>query len=61
VRAYKKIASTRVSDSKGRHTTTRRQLFPLASGGMLIDTPGMRELQLWADESSLDTSFSDIG
>ncbi|OGT07551.1 MAG: ribosome small subunit-dependent GTPase A [Gammaproteobacteria bacterium GWE2_37_16] len=55
-----KTASTRASDSRGRHVTTRRQLFPLASGGMLIDTPGIRELQLWADKSSLDTGFSDI-
>lgn len=55
-----KTASTRASDSRGRHITTRRQLFPLASGGMLIDTPGIRELQLWADKSNSDTGFSDI-
>jgi len=55
-----KTTSTRESDSKGRHTTTRRQLFLLPTGGMLIDTPGMRELQLWADESIIDSSFSDI-
>lgn len=55
-----KIATTRESDSKGRHTTTRRQLFLLPTGGMLIDTPGMRELQLWLDASVVDTSFSDI-
>ncbi|MFA6408859.1 MAG: ribosome small subunit-dependent GTPase A [Gammaproteobacteria bacterium] len=55
-----KTTSTRESDSKGRHTTTRRQLFQLSDGGMLIDTPGMRELQLWVDENTIDSSFSDI-
>jgi ribosome biogenesis GTPase len=38
----------RLSDSRGRHTTTHRELIALAQGGALIDTPGMRELQLWA-------------
>ncbi|MGD9153794.1 MAG: ribosome small subunit-dependent GTPase A [Gammaproteobacteria bacterium] len=57
---YQKTASTRISDSKGRHTTTRRQLFLLPNGGLLVDTPGMRELQLWVDEKGLDSSFSDI-
>jgi ribosome biogenesis GTPase / thiamine phosphate phosphatase len=47
-------------DSKGRHTTTSRHLMLLESGGVLIDTPGMRELQLWGDQSSLGTSFEDI-
>lgn len=55
-----KTTSTRASDSKGRHTTTRRQLFLLPSGGLLIDTPGIRELQLWLDADSFDRSFSDI-
>ena len=51
-----------VSDfqSKGRHTTTRRELILLPKGGLVIDTPGMRELQLWSDESGLEQSFSDI-
>jgi len=39
----------RLGDGKGRHTTSRRELFMLPEGGMLIDTPGMREVQLWAD------------
>ena len=39
----------RESDSRGRHTSTHRQLVPLPGGGLLIDTPGMRELQLWDD------------
>jgi ribosome biogenesis GTPase / thiamine phosphate phosphatase len=50
----------REQDSKGRHTTTSRHLMLLESGGALIDTPGMRELQLWGDQSSLGTSFEDI-
>jgi ribosome biogenesis GTPase / thiamine phosphate phosphatase len=55
-----KTTVTRLKDSKGRHTTTRRQLFLLPFGGMLIDTPGMRELQLWLDKEDVDTSFIDI-
>jgi ribosome biogenesis GTPase len=57
------IQSTReVSDflSKGRHTTTRRELFILPNGGLLMDTPGMRELQLWSGEESLGSSFEDV-
>ncbi len=46
-------------DGKGRHTTTHRELIALPSGGCLIDTPGMRELQLW-DSDGLDGTFSDI-
>lgn len=57
---YQKTADVRASDSKGRHTTSRRQLFLLPSGGTLIDTPGMRELQLWLDDNSFSTSFADI-
>lgn len=45
---------------KGRHTTTSRELILLPNGGMIIDTPGMRELQLLADDDDLDTVFEDI-
>jgi ribosome biogenesis GTPase len=45
---------------KGRHTTTSRELIPLPGGGMLIDNPGMREIQMWTDESTLRESFSDV-
>lgn len=45
---------------KGRHTTTRRDLFPLPGGGLLLDTPGMRELQLWADEEALESTFPEV-
>ncbi|HEY0493683.1 MAG TPA: ribosome small subunit-dependent GTPase A [Candidatus Dormibacteraeota bacterium] len=48
------------SDGKGRHTTTHRQLIPIESGGMIIDTPGLRELQLWHGEEGLDQTFDDI-
>jgi ribosome biogenesis GTPase / thiamine phosphate phosphatase len=47
-------------DGKGRHTTTHRQLIALPHGGMLIDTPGLRELQLWGDETGLDQAFEDV-
>lgn len=45
---------------KGRHTTTSRELVPLDSGGMLIDNPGMREIQMWTDEKTLRESFADV-
>src|SRR5205814_4211152 len=41
------VREIRARDNRGRHTTTSRQLVFLPEGGMLIDTPGMRELQLW--------------
>jgi ribosome biogenesis GTPase len=50
----------RESDSKGRHTTTHRELSPLPGGGALIDTPGMRELQLWAGTDSVEQTFDEI-
>lgn len=53
-------AEVRESDSRGRHTTTRRELIPLPGGGALIDTPGMRELQLWAGRESVDRAFAEI-
>ena len=55
-----KTAAVRASDSRGRHTTRHRQLIVLPGRGLLIDTPGMRELQLWdAAEGAKDT-FEDI-
>jgi ribosome biogenesis GTPase len=50
----------RESDSRGRHTTSHRELVPLPIGGALIDTPGMRELQLWASQDSVDQAFDEI-
>ena len=50
----------RESDLRGRHTTARRELVRLPGGALLIDTPGLREVQLWGEESSLQGSFPDI-
>jgi ribosome biogenesis GTPase len=47
-------------DGGGRHTTTHRELIDLPSGASIIDTPGMRELQLWASPDGLDEAFHDI-
>lgn len=52
--------AVRDDDSRGRHTTTSRELLALPGGGLLIDTPGMRELQIWADEDGLETAFADV-
>ncbi len=56
----RKTAEVRENDSRGRHTTTVRELIQLPSGGLLIDTPGMRELQLWGDMESVNETFEDI-
>lgn len=48
------------NDDKGRHTTTRRELFLLPSGGMVIDTPGMREFGMWDNDTGIDRTFADI-
>jgi ribosome biogenesis GTPase len=50
----------RERDQRGKHTTTARELVPLESGAWLLDTPGMRELQLWAGEDALDAVFDDV-
>lgn len=50
----------RESDGKGRHTTSFREMAIMPHGGLIIDTPGMRELQMWADENSLSQSFDDV-
>ena len=50
----------RAGDSRGRHTTTARELFLLPSGWLLIDTPGLREVGAWAADGALDDVFSDI-
>jgi len=56
-REAKRVGETRHEDARGRHTTTERELMKLAGGGTLIDTPGMRELALWADQDT-DVSVS---
>jgi len=55
-----RVAAISDEDGKGRHTTTARQLVELPGGALLIDTPGMRELQPWADESAVDAAFDDV-
>jgi ribosome biogenesis GTPase len=52
--------SVREYDGRGRHTTTRRELLFLPGGAMVIDTPGMRELQLWNDDEGVQTTFDEI-
>ncbi|MCP3907442.1 MAG: ribosome small subunit-dependent GTPase A, partial [Oceanicoccus sp.] len=53
-------AAIRESDSKGRHTTTSRSLHCLPGGGLLLDNPGMRELQIIDSEEGIKATFSDI-
>ena len=48
------------NDDKGRHTTTHRELIMLPSGGMVIDTPGMREFGIWSNDTGIEKTFSDI-
>ena len=48
------------TDGRGRHTTTRRRLHEMECGRRIIDIPGLRELQLWSDESAVDDTFPDI-
>ena len=55
-----KTGAVRDTDSRGRHTTTHRELCPIPGGGLIIDTPGMRELQIWSEEQYLATTFEDV-
>jgi ribosome biogenesis GTPase len=55
-----KTLEVRSGDDRGRHATTYRRLFPLPTGGVLIDTPGMREFQIW-ESAGLDSAFGEIG
>jgi ribosome biogenesis GTPase len=54
------VRDVREADGKGRHTTTHRELVVLPGGGALIDTPGMREIQVWGDAEGLHGSFPEI-
>jgi len=54
------VRGVRDKDSRGRHTTNRRELFLLDTGGLLIDTPGMRELQIWSGHEGMQEAFDDI-
>jgi ribosome biogenesis GTPase / thiamine phosphate phosphatase len=53
------VKETRVDDDEGRHTTTHRELIVLPGGGVVIDTPGIRELQLW-DSGGMEEAFADV-
>jgi len=50
----------RATDSRGRHTTSHRELLRLPGGTLMIDNPGLRELQLWSDEVGLEAAFEDV-
>jgi ribosome biogenesis GTPase len=55
-----RVAAVRETDHKGRHTTTHRQLVRLPRGGLIVDTPGMRELQLWDAETGIQDTFAEL-
>ncbi|MFZ6010344.1 MAG: ribosome small subunit-dependent GTPase A [Bacteroidota bacterium] len=55
-----RTTDVRSKDSRGRHTTTRREMFALPGGALVIDTPGMREFQPWADDTALAEAFAEI-
>ena len=58
--AHLKVQTVREHDDRGRHTTTHRELVLLPTGGLVLDTPGMRELQLWDGNESMQLVFEDI-
>ncbi len=58
--ARQDVGAVRESDARGRHTTTRRELFRLPSGGLLIDTAGLREFQPWDAAGDLDSVFPEV-
>ncbi len=55
-----RVGKVREYDKRGRHTTTHRELIRLPGGAMLIDTPGLREIQSWAGEEEVAHTFADI-
>ncbi|HZD58899.1 MAG TPA: ribosome small subunit-dependent GTPase A [Anaerolineae bacterium] len=58
--AVQDVSAVRQGDDRGRHTTTFRKMIILPQGGIVIDTPGLRELQLWGSDEGLSGAFSDI-
>ena len=54
------VTAVRDVDAKGRHATTRRELLVLHGGGVVIDTPGLRELALWQGDEGIDATFEDV-
>jgi ribosome biogenesis GTPase len=59
-REQQKVKEVREHDGRGRHATTHRELILLPNGGLVLDTPGMRELQLWDNHNGLNQAFEDI-
>lgn|SRR5690348_1240399 len=59
-RNIQEVQEVRESDSRGRHTTTAREVFALPGGALLMDTPGLRELQVWDADEGMSQTFSDI-
>ena len=59
-RELARTGSVRQSDTRGRHTTTHRELHRLQDGRLILDTPGLRELQLWGQTESADAAFPEI-
>lgn len=58
--AAQRVGAIRQADGRGRHTTTARQMLVLPAGGVVIDTPGLRELPLWAAGEGLSRAFEDL-
>lgn len=59
-REVQRTAGVREGDDRGRHTTTHRELFVAPTGGLLIDTPGLREIQLWEGDQGIESAFADV-
>jgi ribosome biogenesis GTPase len=59
-RPVQEVRETDLDTGRGMHTTAARHLFFLPSGGLIMDTPGMREIQIWSLDTGLDTTFEDI-
>jgi len=59
-RAAQTVHGVREGDDRGRHTTTHRELFRVPGGGMVIDNPGIRELQLWGAETGVERTFDEV-
>src|SRR5262249_42950510 len=55
-----RVHEVRDADSRGRHTTTHRELILLPEGWLIMDLPGLRELQLWTDENGVGRAFQEI-